>query len=260
MTANTQSATNTAQKRSEYLSVVIPAYNESRRLPRTLTEILSYLENRFESFEVIVVDDKSTDGTCQKLREFLIAHPCFKILLQGKKLGKGAAVRRGCMEARGDYVLFMDADHATPLEEVELMCPMLDPDQRAAVVGVRTYQEDESRWRRVLGLVLQLLTHLFVFKKAVIDSQCGFKLFTKKAIRTIFPLCRINGGMFDVELFYLMHKHKIQCFYHPVHWKNKPGSTIRLFRCLFMDPIDLLKIRLFDFLKHYQLSKAQTPC
>ena len=151
-----------------------------------------------------------------------------------------------------DLVLFMDADLATPIEELDLMLPQFRRGEAKAVVGVRTYQENESKWRRILGLSLQILAHLIVFEKAVIDSQCGFKCFTYDACRQVFTRSRVDGGMFDVELFFIMHRLRIPVHYQPVHWINKEGSRIRIVRCMIFDPIDLLAIRLRGALGMYQ--------
>jgi dolichyl-phosphate beta-glucosyltransferase len=234
------------------LSVVLPAYNESHRLPATLAAIRPYLDAHFREYEVIVVDDGSVDRTPEVVQGFQADWPKLSLLVQPHNQGKGAAVRRGCLAANCDLMLFMDADLATPIEEIEGMLPHLEHGSHGAVVGVRTYQEDESKWRRVLGLTLQMLAHLVVFEKAVVDSQCGFKCFTRIACREVFSRSRIAGGMFDVELFFIMHRLGIPVYYEPVHWKNKPGSTINLLRCMLFDPFDLIRIRVNGMLGRYE--------
>lgn len=249
-------------KRSQSLSVVIPAYNESHRLPQTLAEIRPYLDAHFEKYEVLVVDDGSSDGTPDIVdRINAEGWPNVRAVRQGRNLGKGAAVRRGCLDARCELVLFMDADHAVPIEEVGRFIDDVEKHGCGAVVGVRTYQEHESKWRRIVGLSLQILTHLIVFKKAVVDSQCGFKLFRRETVQKIFPLCRIDGGMIDVELFYLMHLQNIQCFFESVHWDNKAGSRINFVRCMLFDPFDMIKIRIWDLMRKYSrpISEARQP-
>jgi len=238
-----------------FLSVVIPTYNESNRLPQTLVEIQPYLNEHFPRHEIIIVDDDSPDGTSAQTRALQSTYPNLVVLTQPGRIGKGAAVRRGCLAARGDCVLFMDADHATPIAEVEKMLPMLG--EREIVVGVRTYQEDESRSRRIVGLCAQLLAHIIVFRKPVIDSQCGFKLFSQRAVGKIFPYCRVNGGMLDVELFYLIHMFNVPCYYQPVHWNNKPDTRVSVLRSIFIDTFDMVKIRLVDAFGGY--SKPLQP-
>ena len=226
------------------LSIVLPAYNESHRLPETLRELRGYLIAHFPAHEVIVVDDGSSDATANLVEEQARNWPQLRLLRQPRNMGKGAAVRRGCLAASGDFVLFTDADLATPIREIEAMLPHFHQQRYAAVVGVRTYQENESKWRRIIGLCLQILAHLIVFEKAVIDSQCGFKCFTRDAAQALFSLARVNGGMFDVELFFLMHRLGLPVYYQPVHWANRAGSRINILRCMLLDPLDLAAIRL----------------
>lgn len=244
-----------------HLSVVIPTYNESARLPRTLAEIRPYLERHYPDHEIIVVDDNSPDGTGQLVTALAQSDPRLRLLTQPGKIGKGAALRRGCLAARGRYVLFMDADHATPIAEIENFLPHLEAGQAGAVAGVRTYQEDESRGRRLIGITAMLLAHLIVFRKAVVDSQCGFKLFTAQTVQRLFPYCRVNGGMIDVELFFLMHSLDVSCRYEPVHWNNKAGSRINVLACMIRDPIDMLRIRLRGLLGGYRrpLAASEQP-
>ena len=233
------------------LSVVLPAYNESHRLPQTLSELRPYLERRFPKHEVVVVDDGSTDSTPDIVRSTALEWPQLRLLQQPKNLGKGAAVKRGMLHATGELVLFMDADHATPIDEMERIFPQLAGGGYRVVVGVRTYQHDDSKWRRIVGLSLQILTHLIVFDRAVVDSQCGFKCFGADAAKRIFALSRIKGGMFDVEIFAIMHKLGINPLYQPVPWTNKAGSRINFVRCMLFDPFDMMIIRLNAMLGRY---------
>lgn len=239
------------------LSIIIPTYKEATRLPRTLGEILPYLSENFPAYEILVVDDNSPDRTGEIVRDHAKRFPGIRLITQPGKIGKGAAVRRGCLEAQGKYVLFMDADHSTPISELDEFFPVISSSGCGAIAGVRTYQEDESRGRRIIGLLGQLLAHLLVFRKAVVDSQCGFKLFTRDTVQQIFPLARVNGGMLDVELFYLMHKFGVNCRFIPVSWANKPGSRINILACILRDPFDMLRIRFRDFTGIY--SRAIAP-
>jgi dolichyl-phosphate beta-glucosyltransferase len=234
------------------LSVVIPAYNESHRLPRTLAEIRPYLEAHFRDYEILVVDDGSTDETPELVSNRVSSWPQLRLLRQPRNLGKGAAARRGFIEARCDLVLYMDADHAVPIQELDRFLESMENKGCGMVAGVRTYQSDESKWRRIVGLSLQILTHLIVFRKAVVDSQCGFKLFRRDVLQQLAPLCRVNGGMIDVELFHLTHLYDVACYFESVHWNNKPGSRINYVRCMLFDPVDMVKIRIREAFGQYR--------
>lgn len=241
------------------LSVVIPAYNESKRIGRTLREIRAWLDEHFKGrYEVLVVEDGSRDRTAELVAEEAQRWPELRLLSQPRNIGKGASVRRGCLAARHDYVLFMDADHATPIDELRAFFPKLD-EGYDIVAGVRTFQESESRSRRILGLGLLILAHLIVFGKAVVDSQCGFKLFRRETCRRIFSRCRVNGGMIDVEMFHLAHRLDVPVWYAPVHWDNKAGSTINVLRCVLCDPFDLVGIRWRGMRSVYDAPVARQP-
>jgi dolichyl-phosphate beta-glucosyltransferase len=232
------------------ISIVIPTYNEAHRLPKTLAEIRSWLDNRKAAYEVIIVDDDSRDGTAEFVLKLSEEWGNIKLLRQNKRLGKGASVSRGCLEAEGRIILFMDADHAVLINELGNFFPYFDEGYEI-VVGVRTFQEDVGRFRRVMGLMQMVLAHLLVFKKAVSDSQCGFKSFSHGAARRIFEKSRIKRGMIDVEIFYLAHKYDLKIYQQPVHYVHKQGSVINVFKCMLVDPIDMIRIRLNDWLKKY---------
>ena len=230
---------------SPYLSVVIPAYNESHRIEATLSAVQQYMEGRDYSYEVIVVDDGSRDDTVVRVQALAAHWPALRVVRLPSNQGKGAAVRTGCLEATGERVLFMDADHSTRIEQIEDFLPHLES-HFEVVTGVRAFQEGESRARRIVGLGFLMLAHLIVFQKAVVDSQCGFKCFTREAVQAIFPRTHVNGGTIDVEILYYAHRLDLPIYFQPVEWRNAPESTISPLRCLVQDPIDMIRIRLRD--------------
>jgi len=228
-----------------YLSVVIPAFNESHRIEATLVACQRYLEGFGPSYEVIVVDDGSRDDTVSRVQALGADWPALRVIQLPSNQGKGAAVRTGCLDAVGERVLFMDADHSTRIEQLEDFLPHLNGWYEDEP-GVRAFQEGESRSRRIMGLGFLMLAHLIVFRKAVVDSQCGFKCFTREAVQAIFPRTHINGGTIDVEILYYAHRLNLPVYFQPVEWRNAPGSTISPLRCLVQDPIDMIRIRLRD--------------
>ena len=235
------------------LSVVIPVYNERKRLPQTLREIRVFLDSKKFGYEVLVVDDGSKDDTVSLCKEMAISWNELECVNGNKHEGKGSCVKRGCLRARGENVLVMDADHPTPINTIDLMLPYTkDYDM---VCGVRTFSGEEGasgKGRRIIGLLQQLLAHLVVFKKSVADSQCGFKFFSGKTAKEIFRRSLIKGGMYDVEIFSIAHNLNIKIYSLPVKWVNKEGSTINILKCMLFDPFSLLYIRLMDLLGKYR--------
>ncbi len=235
-----------------FLSVVIPAYNESKRLPQTLDEIRPWLSAQKFDYEVLVVDDGSLDDTAALCENYAKSWPELRCARRPHK-GKGACVKFGCLDAKGQNILVMDADHPTPIDTLDFMLPSMK--SYDMIVGVRGFsgEEGSSGWgRRVIGLIQQLLSHLIVFRRSVADSQCGFKLFSRKCAREIFSRSLVNGGMFDVELFCIAHRHQFKIYAKPVKWVNKEGSTINIVRCILLDPFSLVYIRLMDILGKYR--------
>jgi dolichyl-phosphate beta-glucosyltransferase len=237
------------------LSLVIPTYRETDRLRQTLIEIQPYLTTKFQNFEILIVDDPDATGGYTQVQAPFATDPRIKIIKQEHRLGKGAAVRRGCMAAQYDIVLFMDADHATPIEEFNQFLPLLTTGEECMVAGVRTYQENENKWRRILGMSAMIFLHIVFFKKVVLDSQCGFKAFRRSLIQKVFPLLQVQGGMIDAEIFYLLQKFGFTTYYRPVHWANKDGTRINIWRCLWNDPLEIFKVLVRDALGKYRLAK-----
>jgi len=212
-------------------SVVIPAFNEVPRLPRYLDEIVAHFEGRGEPYEVIVVDDGSTDGT----PEVVEARPdrSVRVLRLGRNSGKGAAVRAGMLAARGAFRLFTDADGATPIAELKRLEPALGAGADMAI-GSRVLVDPAvsvaARPHRVAaGRVFNwLVARLGV--RAVADSQCGFKAFTGAAAERLFGRLRTRGFGFDVELLLRAQAAGYRVVEVPVNWADQPGSKVAVLR------------------------------
>jgi dolichyl-phosphate beta-glucosyltransferase len=209
-------------------SVVIPAFNEARRLPPYLEEIVAFFEERGSSYEVIVVDDGSRDGTADRVREVAGAAPVRVIPLAGNE-GKGAAVRHGMLAAVGAYRMFTDADGATPITELTRLEAALVAGADVAI-GSRTVTDPGvsvvARPHRVLaGRVFNGLVAR-VGLPEVGDSQCGFKAFTARAAEAIFGKLRTRGFGFDVEVLLLARWHGFRVAEVAVNWVDKPGSKV----------------------------------
>jgi dolichyl-phosphate beta-glucosyltransferase len=236
--------------------VVIPAYNEEKRLPVYLSEILSYLEKTGTAYEIIVVDDGSTDDTTGVVTGFSRGNDRVKLLSLPRNRGKGYAVRTGMMAARGGLLLFTDADGATPIRELERLQAALERGADLAIAS-RALHDDccavqAHLHRKIIGDVFNLLVTVLAVS-GIRDTQCGFKLFRADTARTVFPLQRIEDFGFDVELLYLCRKNGYRITEVPVNWSDVQGSKVGVLRDSVRMLGDLFKIRIND------LRGAYTP-
>ena len=229
------------------LSVIIPAYNEAERLPSTIEEAYGWLTESFEAnFEIIVVDDGSSDETVAKTHEMITTHPQLKILAQPQNQGKGAAVKRGMLEATGEIRLFMDADHSTHIREA---AKVLAATNKGAEVVIASRQHPESdisvsqSWlREHMGQSFNFIMRSIVGLEMQ-DTQCGFKAFTAKAAEDIFSRQKLDGFSFDVELLFLASKLGYNIAEIPVEWINEPNSRVRMIADPALMFADVLRIR-----------------
>ncbi|MGB9743124.1 MAG: dolichyl-phosphate beta-glucosyltransferase [Minisyncoccales bacterium] len=230
------------------LSVIIPAYNEAKRISQTLKSINDYLTRQSYTYEILVVDNGSTDETPVLVEELKSAIKNLKLIKGKQGRGKGFAVREGMLNARGDFRVFTDADNSTPLDQVEKMWPEFERGYEV-VIGSRDVQgavldPPQPWWRKlILGEGFKLYRKLIIGLWPIKDTQCGFKGFTKKAAEDIFPLCRIDHFAFDPEVLIIAQKLGYKIKEIPIYWKNDPNSTVK-FNSIFKMAIDLIKIRI----------------
>ena len=208
------------------LSVVIPAYREAARLPRTLTACRSYLLGRGLTHEILVIDDGSPDDTASVAARF----EGVTVLRYAQNRGKGYAVRYGMLRAQGERVLFMDADLATPMEELATLEAALDAHPDAGVAfGSRPLREStlevrQPLFRELSGRLFNKAVRVFA-TSGYADTQCGFKLFTAEASREIFTRCQLDGFSFDVELLFLALRLGFHPREVPVRWAHQEGAA-----------------------------------
>ncbi len=232
-----------------YLSLIIPAYNEEKRLPRTLGEIDRYLKNQNYDYEIIVVSDGSTDKTVEVVKNLTSKIKNLKILDFKKNQGKGFGVRAGMLEAKGEIRVFIDADNSTSIDHLEKMLPLFEK-KEDVVIGTRDPKDAKGAcqafpqpwWRRKLGDIYNIFVQIICGLWGIWDTQCGFKGFTKKAAEDIFSRCKINRFSFDPEILVIAKKLGYKIKIIPVYWKNEPESKVK-FRSMIEMAIDLLKIR-----------------
>lgn len=210
-------------------SVIIPAYNEARRLPRYLDEVVAYFESRGDAFEVLVVDDGSADGTAAVVTAAAARHPAVRLIRHARNSGKGFAVSAGMRAARGRYRLFTDADGATPIAEVKRLEAALASGADIAI-GSRALRDPTvavaARPHRVAaGRVFNSFVALLGLR-GIEDSQCGFKAFTAVAAERVFGGLRTHGFGFDVEALFLARRAGFRIAEVAVNWSDQAGSKV----------------------------------
>lgn len=241
------------------LSIVIPAYNEANRIHRILQDIAGFRSLWPGPVEVILSDDGSQDDTVKVTRTIagqLGLEPQLKVVAAPANRGKGHAVRSGMLEAQGDYVLFADADGATPMREALKLKAKLDEGYDVAI-GSRDLPESnivvkQPFYRRLMGAVLRGIVSMTVlggFK----DTQCGFKMFTASARQDIFPRQTLHGFSFDIEILYLARQLGYRVCEVPIEWHDQPGTKVKPIRSSLEVLRDLLIIRF----RHWGISAAR---
>jgi len=209
------------------LSIVIPAYNEVRRLPESLAHLNRWLGSITLRTEVLVVDDGSTDGTAEVARE----GGGVRVLRHEPNRGKGYAVRRGMLAARGERRLMTDADLSTPIEELPRLMRELDHGAEVAigsraVAGARI-EVHQPAYREAMGRAFNRLVQLLLLP-GLKDTQCGFKLFSAQAAEEAFGACRLDGFSFDVEALFVARRRGRRIAEVPVVWRNDQASRVSL--------------------------------
>ena len=235
-----------------FLSIVVPAYNEGRRIRSTLEKLCHFKELKPYSIELIVVDDGSTDQTVETVSEF----PAIRLVRNDRNHGKGFTVRHGVLEARGELILFTDADLSTPIEEVDKLISALQSSGADAAVGSRALKREligiHQPWFRDMGgRFFNLLVRVFTGLR-LCDTQCGFKLFKRSSTRRAFEMMRVEGFGFDPELLFLIERQGGAVVEVPVRWNDNPATKVRFLRDSARMFLDLMAIRWRAFMGKYQ--------
>ncbi|MGE5570124.1 MAG: dolichyl-phosphate beta-glucosyltransferase [Rhodospirillales bacterium] len=230
------------------ISIVLPAYNEEARLPATLTAILSYLEARnWKEFEILVVNDGSLDGTAAVAERFRGRHPKVTLLENPGNRGKGYSVRHGMLKARGDWVLFSDSDLSAPIEELDALLEAAKAQNASVVIGSRALDRSlikvhQSWFRETAGRIFNLLMRLIIGLPFA-DTQCGFKLFERRAAQEVFRRQTIERWGFDAEVLFIARKLGFKTIEVPVRWSHSEGTKVSMFRDSLNMFADLLRVR-----------------
>ncbi|MEK7556356.1 MAG: dolichyl-phosphate beta-glucosyltransferase [Patescibacteria group bacterium] len=212
-----------------FLSVVIPAYNEEKRLPNTLKAVQLYLQKQAYPWEIVVVNDGSSDRTASLVQASSILEPKVRLLQYGQNRGKGYAVRHGIVRSRGQYRLFMDADNSTTIDHFEQFLPWFEKGFDI-VIGSRDVPGAEidvhQPWYKEKMGDLGNLWIRFWAVPGIKDTQAGFKVFTAKAADAIFPYLTIDRWGFDVEALAVARSKGFRIAERPIRWVNDPNSRV----------------------------------
>jgi len=235
------------------ISIILPAYNEEKRLDRALAKITAYMRHIGYRWECVVVENGSTDQTGRIARQWASRYPEIRALQSDP--GKGAAVRRGMLAARGRYRYMADVDLSTPIESIQeflaharKVCHTPDglPEGYDIVIGSRNLagstRENEPEQRHYMGQVFNSIVQMYLLM-GIYDSQCGFKMFTEQAARDLFGRAVIDGWAFDVEILYLARRLGYRIHELPVTWVYDADSRVEGFKTAWAMFWDVVRIR-----------------
>jgi dolichyl-phosphate beta-glucosyltransferase len=233
--------------KSRSISITIPAYNEERRLPKTLDSILAYLAGRdFSAVEILVVDDGSRDGTAALVESHARRDSRIRLLSNPGNRGKGYSVRNGMLEARNEWVLFTDADLSAPIEDLDTLIEAALRERAVVAIGSRAVDRSmvgvhQPFWREMSGRAFNLLMRVTT-GLPFSDTQCGFKLYRRDAAQAVFSRQTLDGFSFDVEDLVIAQYLGLRAIEVAVHWNNVEGTTVGTLAGL-RSFADLLRIR-----------------
>jgi dolichyl-phosphate beta-glucosyltransferase len=240
--------------RKTKLTLIIPAYNEERVIKNSLKETISYLSKKKYQWEVIVVDDGSTDETASLVADFASRNKKIKLVKHPKNQGKGAALRTGVLKARGEYIIFSDADLSVSIINIDKFVDVLKKTSEVVISSRRVKGAriivHQPLVRETMGRVFTWLARM-VTGVDVVDFTCGFKGFRRKAALKIFGQSLVDRWAYDSEILFLARKYSCQITQVPVEWRNRGDTRVVLRNVIIESLVDLIKIRLYDLLGRY---------
>jgi dolichyl-phosphate beta-glucosyltransferase len=230
--------------RKPLLSIIVPAFNEEKRLPESLAQVDAFVTAQPYAIELIVVNNNSSDATLKIAEAFAQTHP-YAHTLNEPKQGKGAAVKRGMMAGVGDYLFICDADFSMPVEEISKFLPPALDDYDVAIAsreapGAR--RVDEPGYRHLMGRVFNLVVRILAIH-SIQDTQCGFKSFRREVAHDLFQRQTIDGWGFDVEVLFIALKHGYRLVEVPITWYYRPQSRISPIKDSFTMVLEVLRVR-----------------
>lgn len=244
------------------LSVVIPAYNEAKRIQKTLLSISEFLQKQSFTYEILVVNDGSKDNTAEVVKNLEPQIPNLKLIDNKINHGKGSVVKQGMLAAQGQYALFTDADNSTSIDQLNIFWPEVEKGYDIVIGSIElpgAVVNEHAQWyRRFVGHLVKYLIRLTVGLWDIKDTQRGFKLFSAKAAAEVFPRSVISRFGFDFEALAIAKSLGFKIKEVPVVWNNSDQSTVNL-NSYFVTFGDLVKVRLNLWSGKYSGKKSQDP-
>ena len=238
-----------------FLSIIIPAHNEERRLPNTLEQVFRFLEKQSYSAEVVVVENGSTDRTWEIANEFSVHHSNL-VVIHEESRGKGNALRRGVLTAKGEYRFICDADLSMPIEDLKNFLPPVLANFDVAI-GSReargSVRYNEPPYRHFGGRAINLIIQLLILP-GLDDTQCGFKCFHAQAAESLFSQQTVTGWGFDIELLYLARRKKMKILEVPIRWYFDADSKVSAVRDALRMIGDIIRIHINALRGKYDLN------
>lgn len=236
------------------LSVIVPCYNEEKRFQKGFEHYFSYLEKQKYEWELILVNDGSTDGTLDLMKKAAANKSQVKVLSHSPNKGKGFAIVAGIAEAEGQYILFTDLDHSVPIETIGTFFKYFDKG-KSVVIGSRRTEGakiivHQKPFREFLGAGFTLLVRVLIDPK-ILDATCGFKAFKSQAAKKIFEKITIYDWAFDAEIIFLCKKLNLKIAQAPVTWTDQKGSKVSLTKDVAKSLLGLFRIRVNDIFGKY---------
>ncbi|MDP8258357.1 MAG: glycosyltransferase family 2 protein [Candidatus Aadella gelida] len=239
-----------------FISIVVPAFNEAKRLPVFLDKLISYCASQNKRYEIIIVDDGSTDSTLEVVEDFKDRFQDLYAVKIRKNRGKGYAIKRGFLKAQGDICVFLDADGSVTPDEIDKNLHYITEGGYDVFIGSRVLKNKEqvfeAKWyRKLMGRIFNLCIKIFLFKN-IKDTQCGFKMFRSEVVRPLFKRVYLRGFGFDMEVLYLAFKMGYRVKEGAVSWHHVDGSKINVISTSLSMFFNILQIKNRHYLKDYR--------
>ena len=230
-----------------YISLILPAYNEVKRISTTVGEAVAYFDSRRYPYQIIVSAD-GDDGTRELIADMAKTNPALSVIGSKERSGKGLGIRRAIPLARGQFVGFSDADNKTPIDEFDKVEPLLR-DGADVVIGSRgidrsKIEQKQPLYRQLGSRGFAFIMHSFIGLHDISDTQCGFKFFKRGVAQDIFARQQIDGYMFDVEILYLAQKSGYRIAQVPIRWRDDGDSRYNVINGSIRNMRELIRIRL----------------